>query len=76
MNGRQKTGEKIVGSQPQAGSIDAGMTADKFIFQHIGINQQPYMPVCIIGKSQNAHRAWSNIEKTLHVFGIGKGKPG
>ena len=39
---------QIRSPQPQAGSIDAGMAAEKFTLQHILVNQQLHMMLVVV----------------------------
>ena len=60
--------QHILGGQSHAGSVDAGMTSDVFLFQHILIYHQLHMMLCVVQKSHDADAARCDIQILLHVF--------
>lgn len=69
--------QQIGGADLYTGSVDAGMAAHVLVFFHNGlIDQQADAAVFVIHQPKDADGAGCDIQKLLHIFGIGEGKAG
>jgi len=77
MDGRENGFQQIPGPKLQAGGVDAGVAAEKFVaFQYIPVDEQPYPILMVVHQAQNADRAGGNVQKLFHIFRTGEGEAG
>ena len=57
----------IMGADPKAGGVDAGMAADIRLFQEILVNKQLNVMLLVIHQTEDAYRARGDVQVFFHI---------
>ena len=60
----------------QAGCVDAGVTSEPFILQHILVDQKLHFILVVVHQPHDTHRSRRDVQISLHILRLGKGQAG